>query len=170
MKEQTNLNYIQKEKNLKKDVYFNKRKIETTKLNKKLKKQRRGGKYTRITKDRLKLRPVKGILNLKFSRNNTVGSLSDLEGKVKYKISAGLLDFKNSKKSTFYASESVVKQLASKALELGYDTIFLHLTGNGRGKNKCLDLINKKRLKVLSISDFTSSPHNGCRPPKIRRL
>lgn len=170
MEKQINLTQFNEEKNLKKEIRFNTRKFKTAKINQRLRKQKRGGKQTRIANDRLKFRPVKGILSLKFSRNNTIGSLSDLDGKIKYKISAGLLDFKNSKKSTFYASESVIKQLSLKASELGYDTIFLHLTGNGRGKNKCLDLINKKRLKVLSISDFTSLPHNGCRPPKIRRL
>jgi small subunit ribosomal protein S11 len=124
----------------------------------------------RFKRKKLKLYPVKGILTLKFSSNNTLGSLSDLTGKLKYKISTGLLNFKNSKKSSAYASESAIRKLAAKAYELGYDSVILHLNGHGRGKNKCLDSINKSKIRVVAISDYMSIPHNGCRPPKIRRL
>lgn len=124
----------------------------------------------RFQRKKLKLYPVKGILTLKFSSNNTLGSLCDLTGKLKYKISTGLLNFKNSKKSSAYASESVVIKLAAKAHELGYDSIILHLSGHSRSKNKCLDSINKSKVRVVAISDYMSIPHNGCRPSKIRRL
>jgi small subunit ribosomal protein S11 len=114
--------------------------------------------------------PVHGILNINFSFNNTIGVLTDLSGNTKLLVSAGTLKFKNSKKSSKYSMETVVKDLAVKSKNLGYKRIFLHLSGVGKGKVKCLKLLNKAKLNVLLISDFTSLPHNGCRPPKIRRL
>jgi|NorSeaMetagenome_1021524.scaffolds.fasta_scaffold01506_2 small subunit ribosomal protein S11 len=114
--------------------------------------------------------PVHGILNINFSFNNTIGVLTDLSGKAELVVSAGTLKFKNSKKSSKYSMEMVVKELTFRAKNLGYKRIFLHLSGIGQGKVKCLRLINKAKLNVLLIADFTSLPHNGCRPSKIRRL
>lgn len=124
----------------------------------------------RLRKLSYKLTPVQGILNLKFSFNNTLVVLTDLSGNVKFSTSAGRLDFKNSQKSTWHATEMVVKELSLQTLELGYERVFLHLSGISKEKIKCLRLINKAGLNVISIADFTSIPHNGCRPPKIRRL
>ena len=109
-------------------------------------------------------------LNINFSFNNTIGVLTDLSGNTKLLVSAGTLKFKNSKKSSKYSMEMVVKELALRAKKLGYQRIFLHLSGVGKGKVKCLKLLNKVKLNVLLIADFTSLPHNGCRPPKVRRL
>lgn len=132
-----------------------------------------GSHFKKILKQKkykYKFIPVHGILHIHFSLNNTMGVLTDLSGNSKLVISAGILKFKNSKKSSKYSMEMVVKEVTLAAKNLGYRRIFLHISGIGRGKIKCLRLLNKAKINVLAISDFTSLPHNGCRPPKIRRL
>jgi small subunit ribosomal protein S11 len=113
---------------------------------------------------------TQGIFSFNFARNNTIVTLSNLNGCVIAYFSAGLVGFKGSKKSTKYAKELIVEQLAKKSLVLGYSRLCLHFYGVRIQKRKNLKLLQKHNIKAVTITDLKNIPHNGCRPVKIRSL
>ncbi len=118
----------------------------------------------------LKKTHEKGIIHIQSTRNNTIITLTDLHGNVKFWSSAGNLGFKNSRKSTSYASQAVAEIVASKALSLGYDSVIVKIKGLGYGKLTAIKAFGKSKLKLLKIQELTPRAHNGCRPPKRRRV
>ena len=117
-----------------------------------------------------KISIVHGIIHLKFTSNNTIATLTDLEGNIKACYSAGLLGFKGSKKSTKYAKDYIIEQLARQAVALGYLRVNLHFNGKRVSKRKFTKMLHKFKIKIVTITDLTGIPHNGCRPSKIRRI
>jgi small subunit ribosomal protein S11 len=118
----------------------------------------------------LKKSDEKGIIYIQSTRNNTIITLTDLKGNVKFWSSAGNLGFKNSRKSTSYAAQAVAEIVASKALYMGYDSVVLKIKGLGYGKLTAIKAFSKSKLNVLQIQELTPRAHNGCRPPKKRRV
>jgi len=118
----------------------------------------------------LKKTNEKGIIHIQSTKNNTIITLTDLKGNTKFWSSAGNLGFKNSRKSTSYAAQAVAELIAAKALNLGFNSVILKLTGLGYGKFTTLKAFYKSKLNVTQLIERTPIAHNGCRPPKKRRV
>ncbi|MDO8583778.1 MAG: 30S ribosomal protein S11 [bacterium] len=102
--------------------------------------------------------------------NNTIVSFADLNGNVLSWSSAGVVGFKGPKKSTPYAASMVVKDAADKVKDYGLKDVSVFITGVGQGREGALRAFQANGLNVLSIKDITPVPHNGCRPPRPRRV
>lgn len=118
----------------------------------------------------LKKSNEKGIIHIQSTRNNTVLTLTDLKGNTKFWSSAGNIGFKNSRKSTSYAAQAVAELIATKALNLGFDSVILKIKGLGYGKLTAIRALYKSKLSVTQIIERTPIAHNGCRLPKKRRV
>lgn len=118
----------------------------------------------------LKKSNEKGIIHIQSTQNNTICTLTDLEGNTKFWSSAGNIGFKNSRKSTSYAAQAVAEYVAAKALNLGFNTVVLKIKGLGYGKLTAIRAIHKSKLNITKICELTPVPHNGCRAPKKRRI
>lgn len=118
----------------------------------------------------LKKSNEKGIVHIHSTRNNTIITLTDLQGNTKFWSSAGNLGFKNSRKSTSYAAQAVAEIVATKALNLGFDSLVLKVKGLGYGKLTAIRTLYKSKLSITQIIESTPIAHNGCRPPKKRRI
>ena len=113
---------------------------------------------------------VNGIIHAKFSLNNTFFTLTDLSGNTKAWSSCGSMGFKGGKRSSRFSGQIAAENIGNKAVNLGYSKVILHLNGVGKGRNVCTTGLKKSGIEIQIIKDFTSIPHNGCRPPKIRRI
>ena len=113
---------------------------------------------------------VIGVVHIKASFNNTLISISDSNGKVVSWSSAGRVGFKGSKKSTPFAAQQAAAQTAKEALDMGMRKVEVHVKGPGSGREAAIRSISAAGLEVKSIRDVTPIPHNGCRPPKRRRV
>ena len=102
--------------------------------------------------------------------NNTIISISDVDGNVVSWSSAGQKGFKGSRKSTPYAAQVAADSAAAKALEYGMKTLTVEIKGPGSGRETALRALQARGFKILSIKDTTPMPHNGTRPPKKRRV
>ncbi|MBV8300525.1 MAG: 30S ribosomal protein S11 [Candidatus Dormibacteraeota bacterium] len=102
--------------------------------------------------------------------NNTIVSLSDVEGNVIAWGSAGAQGFKGSRKSTPYAAQVTAEAAARKAMEHGLKSIEIFVKGPGAGREAAIRSLQASGLDITAISDVTPIPHNGCRPPKRRRV
>ena len=112
----------------------------------------------------------KGLIYILSTKNNTIITLTDLEGNTKFATSAGSLGFKNSRKSTTYAAQAAAEQVALKAFTLGFQSVEVKVKGLGYGKESSLRTLFKSRLLITKIYEQTSVSHNGCRQPKKRRI
>ena len=112
----------------------------------------------------------KGLIYILSTKNNTIITLTDLEGNTKFATSAGSLGFKNSRKSTTYAAQAAAEQVAFKAFTLGFQSVEVKVKGLGYGKESSLRTLFKSRLSITKIYEQTSVSHNGCRQPKKRRI
>ena len=121
-----------------------------------------------------KKKTKKNILNGKAyvlsTFNNTIISISDINGNVISWSSAGQKGFKGSRKSTPYAAQVAADSAAIKALEYGMKTLTVEIKGPGSGRETALRALQARGFKILSIKDTTPLPHNGTRPPKKRRV
>ena len=111
-----------------------------------------------------------GVAHIKSSFNNTIVSISDLEGNVLAWASAGNVGFKGSRKSTPFAAQLAAEDAAHKAMEHGMKSINVFIKGPGSGRESALRALAATGLKINLIRDLTPIPHNGCRPPKRRRV
>ena len=112
----------------------------------------------------------KGIIYILSTKNNTIITLTDLQGNTKFATSAGGLGFKNSRKSTTYAAQAAAEQVALKAFTLGFQSVEVRIKGLGYGKESSLRTLFKSRLLITKIKEQTPVSHNGCRQPKKRRI
>ncbi len=113
---------------------------------------------------------VKGQVHIKSTYNNTVVTLTDLNGGVIAWSTAGLLGFKGAKKATPYAATNIVNSLLEKTKKIGLREVDVFVKGIGSGRESAVRAIAANGLVILSITDMTPIPHNGCRPPKPRRM
>jgi small subunit ribosomal protein S11 len=112
----------------------------------------------------------KGQAHIQSTFNNTIITLTDPKGNVLSWGSAGASDFKGSRKSTPYAAQVAAEGAARRAREHGLRQIDVHVTGPGAGREAAIRSLQATGLQVVSITDVTPIPHNGCRPPKRRRV
>jgi len=111
-----------------------------------------------------------GVAHIKSSFNNTIVSITDLEGNVLAWASAGNAGFKGSRKSTPFAAQLAAEQAARKAMEHGVRKVDVVVKGPGSGRETAIRSIQNVGIEVTGIKDVTPVPHNGCRPPKRRRM
>lgn len=111
-----------------------------------------------------------GIVNIRSTFNNTIVTISDKQGNVIAWASAGCLGFKGSRKSTPFAAQSAVDTAAKKAIENGMRKVEVRVKGPGPGRDAAIRALQVAGFDVSSICDITPIPHNGCKPPKRRRV
>lgn len=111
-----------------------------------------------------------GIANIQSTFNNTIVTISDSVGNTICWASSGTSGFKGARKNTPFAAQSAARNAAVKALEVGMQKVEVVLKGRGNGRETSVRALRAVGLTILSIEDKTSLPHNGCRPPKKRRL
>ena len=110
-----------------------------------------------------------GVVHIKSSFNNTIVSITDLEGNVISWASSGGVGFKGSRKSTPFAAQLAAEKAARAAMEHGLRRADVHVKGPGSGRDTALRSIQNTGIEVSGIKDVTPVPHNGCRQPKRRR-
>ncbi len=123
-----------------------------------------------VRKKKVRLQETDGIAHIQATFNNTIITITDKKGNVITWSSCGKNGFKNSKKSTSYAAQQTAKDIASKVLNMGLRNIHVRVSGPGSGRDSAVRSLQAEGLNVLSILDTTPIPHNGCRPPKRRRI
>ncbi|MGI9604360.1 MAG: 30S ribosomal protein S11 [Acidimicrobiales bacterium] len=111
-----------------------------------------------------------GVAHIKSSFNNTIITISDQQGNALSWASAGNVGFKGSRKSTPYAAQMAAEQAARKAMEHGVRKVDVVVRGPGSGRETAIRSIQNAGIEVTGIKDVTPVPHNGCRPPKRRRV
>ncbi len=124
----------------------------------------------KATKKREKKVIPSGRAYVQATFNNTIVTLTDLQGNVISSSSAGASGFKGSRKSTPYAAQMAATTAARKAMEVGLKQIEVFVKGPGSGREAAIRSLQASGLHISSIRDVTSVPHNGCRPPKRRRV
>ena len=111
-----------------------------------------------------------GVAHVNASFNNTMITITDAQGNAISWSSAGMMGFKGSRKSTPYAAQMAAEDAGRKAVEHGMRTLEVEVSGPGSGRESALRALQAVGLVVTSIRDVTPIPHNGCRPPKRRRV
>jgi small subunit ribosomal protein S11 len=113
---------------------------------------------------------VTGVAHVNASFNNTMITITDAQGNAIAWSSAGTMGFKGSRKSTPYAAQVAAEDAGRKAMEHGMRTVEVNVSGPGSGRESALRALQAIGFTVTSIRDVTPIPHNGCRPPKRRRV
>jgi small subunit ribosomal protein S11 len=113
---------------------------------------------------------VNGICHVNASFNNTIITVADAQGNTIAWSSSGLMGFKGSRKSTPYAAQMAAEDAGRKAMEHGVKTLEVEVKGPGAGRESALRALQAVGFSITSIRDVTPVPHNGCRPPKRRRV
>ncbi len=127
------------------------------------------GKKTTIRKKKTKLGFTKGVAHIHASYSNTIVSISDEQGRVIAWSSAGTCGMSGSRKSTPFAAQVAASTVAKTCFDRGLRQVDVEVKGPGPGRETAVRALEASGLKVLSISDVTPIPHNGCRPPKRPR-
>ncbi len=112
----------------------------------------------------------KGAAHIRSTYNNTIVTITDVNGNAISWASAGELGFKGSKKSTPFAAQSAAETAAKAAMEHGLKTVEVFVKGPGQGRESAIRALQTAGLDITLIKDVTPIPHNGCRPPKRRRV
>ena len=121
-------------------------------------------------KKRIRKNVQSGIAHIQSTFNNTIVTITDVSGNVISWSSAGKKGFKGSRKSTPFAAQLVAEDAARKSMDHGMRTVSVLVKGPGSGRESALRALHTAGLKVTNIEDVTPVPHNGCRPPKRRRV
>lgn len=119
---------------------------------------------------KIKRQITKGRANIKCTYNNTIVSISDLNGNILAWSSSGLLGFKGAKKATPYAATQVVNTLSEKVKKYGLRELEVYVKGVGSGRESSIRALSNNDFDLVLIKDETPIPHNGCRPKKPRRV
>jgi small subunit ribosomal protein S11 len=127
------------------------------------------GKSTRVRR-RERKNIERGQAHIQSTFNNTMVTLTDLQGNVLSWASAGQLGFRGSRKSTPFAAQQAAEEAANKAMEHGLKSVEVFVKGPGSGREAAIRSLQAAGLEVNMIKDVTPIPHNGCRPPKRRRV
>ncbi len=121
-------------------------------------------------KRRVKRTIESGIAHIHSTFNNTVVTITDMQGNAVGWSSAGALGFKGSRKSTPFAAQMAAEAAAKSALDTGMKTLEVSVKGPGAGREAAIRSLQAAGLEITAIRDVTPIPHNGCRPPKRRRV
>jgi len=128
-------------------------------------------KKTQVTKKRRERKNIeKGAAHIRSSFNNTIVTITDVNGNAISWASAGGLGFRGSRKSTPFAAQTAAETAAKAAMEHGLKTVEVYVKGPGSGREAAIRALQATGLEVTMIKDVTPIPHNGCRPPKRRRV
>ncbi|HEY7547283.1 MAG TPA: 30S ribosomal protein S11 [Blastocatellia bacterium] len=131
--------------------------------------QAKGGKK-KVFKRKEKRMVPQGIVHIRATFNNTMVSITDLEGNLVSQSSAGALGFHGSRKGTPFAAQQAAIKAAQAAREVGMHSCEVRVKGPGSGRESAVRAIQSAGIEVRVIRDVTPIPHNGCRPPKKRRV
>ena len=123
-----------------------------------------------MSKKKFKKVSPRAIASIKASFNNTIVSICDMNGNMICWDSAGTIGYKGSRKSTPFAAQKAAEACAAKARKLGVKEVEVRIKGPGSGRESAIRAIQAAGLEIKSIEDTTPLPHNGCRPPKKRRI
>ena len=123
-----------------------------------------------VKKRRERKNVEKGAAHIRATFNNTIVTITDMAGNAISWASAGELGFKGSRKSTPYAAQTAAEQAARLAMEHGMKTVEVYVKGPGAGRESAIRALATAGLNITLIRDVTPIPHNGCRPPKRRRV
>ena len=122
------------------------------------------------TKKQNKKRVSEGIAHIHASFNNTLISITDRQGNAIAQSSSGAQGFRGSRKSTPFAAQKAAEAVGDKAKMVGLETLEIRVRGPGSGRESAIRGLNSQGFKITKITDVTPIPHNGCRPPKRRRV
>lgn len=128
-----------------------------------------GKKVVRKTK-KVSKNVLNGVAHIRSTFNNTIVTIADTEGNVLSWASAGGLGFRGSRKSTPFAAQMAAEEATKAAMEHGLKNVEVYVKGPGAGREAAIRALQAAGLEVQSIKDVTPIPHNGCRPPKRRRV
>lgn len=124
----------------------------------------------RATKKKVKKNIANGVVHIQSTFNNTIVTITDSVGNVISWASAGMQGFKGSRKSTPFAAQMAAEDAAKKAMEHGMKNVEVYVKGPGAGRESALRSLQATGFNITVIKDVTPIPHNGCRPPKRRRV
>jgi len=124
----------------------------------------------RAGKKKVKKSVPKGIVHIRATFNNTIVAISDVAGNVVAWATAGGMGFRGSRKGTPFAAQVAADTCAKKAMEHGLRSVEVHVKGPGSGREAAIRALQAAGLAITLIKDVTPIPHNGCRPPKKRRV
>ncbi len=130
----------------------------------------KSGKGAGRSRKKEKKNVVVGVAHVAATFNNTIITITDPAGNAVSWSSAGMMGFKGSRKSTPYAAQMAAEDAGRKAIDHGMRTLEVEVSGPGSGRESALRALQAVGLVVTSIRDVTPIPHNGCRPPKRRRV
>ena len=121
-------------------------------------------------KRKIKRSVASGIVHIKVTYNNTIVTITDMKGDTLCWATAGTCGFKGSRKSTAFAGHMAAQQAADKAKKFGMKEVDVRVKGPGSGRDLAITAIAQSGLTVKTLEDVSPLPHNGCRPPKRRRV
>jgi len=128
-------------------------------------------KKTAVTRKRRERKNIDtGAAHIQSTFNNTIVTITDVQGNAISWASAGEMGFRGSKKSTPYAAQTAAETAAKAAVDHGMKTVAVYVKGPGAGREAAIRALQTAGLEVSMIKDVTPIPHNGCRPPKRRRV
>ena len=127
-------------------------------------------KTTATRKRREKKNIERGTVHIQSTFNNTIVTIEDMQGNAVSWASAGEMGFRGSRKSTPFAAQTAAETAAKTAMEHGMKTVEVYVKGPGSGRESAIRALETVGLQVTLIKDVTPIPHNGCRPPKRRRV
>ena len=122
------------------------------------------------TKKKIRRNVTKGVAYVKATFNNTIVTMTDINGDVLCWATAGTVGFKGSRKSTPFAAQRAAETVAERAAKFGVKEVEIRVKGPGSGRESAITGLQSSGISVRSIEDITPLPHNGCRPPKKRRV
>lgn len=122
------------------------------------------------TKRKVRKNVVKAIVHIKATFNNTLITITDVNGDTISSGSAGCVGFKGSRKSTPFAAQQAAQRCAGVAMRNGVREVEIRVKGPGSGRESAISALQQAGLRIAAIEDVTPIPHNGCRPPKRRRV
>ena len=123
-----------------------------------------------VKKRREKKNVEKGCAHIRSTFNNTIVTITDMTGATISWATAGEMGFKGSRKSTPFAAQTAAEQAAKLAVDQGMKTVEVYVRGPGSGRESAIRALSTAGLEITMIKDVTPIPHNGCRPPKRRRV
>jgi small subunit ribosomal protein S11 len=124
----------------------------------------------KTTKKKKDLKVPMGVVHIQASFNNAIITITDLQGNVVSWASAGTLGFKGSRKGTPFAAQQAAVNCGQEAVKHGMKRVHVRVKGPGAGRESAIRALQSVGLEIKSIKDVTPIPHNGCRPPKRRRV
>ena len=124
----------------------------------------------KVKKKKIRRNVNKGIAYIKATFNNTIVTMTDAAGDVICWATAGTVGFKGSRKSTPFAAQVAAERAGQAALEYGMKALEVFVSGPGPGRESAVRSLNSAGFRISNIEDITPIPHNGCRPPKKRRV